>query len=221
MRPASADAELIERWFPREAVAVQITPNYEPADLGIFDIHVNGVLVHSRKCDSRVYGQPGHVFMHRDGSRQMAVWHAIEAARLSGSRVCPETRKEYTFPEYSDEFSKQYGSQTLTRYWCESMVPLPGQAVKDRLVTVVIRHSSDANAKMSKEMIQSWFNNPQLVIDTICDDSSNSNFEITVNGVLIHSRSQLRQNILHEETWDQQGLVWRAIKSVLEGNARE
>lgn len=215
MRPAIAAAELIERWFPPREVAVQIIPDYEPSNLGIFDIHVNGVLVHSRQCPVRICGQPGHMFVHNDGGRQMAIWHAIEAVRLSEKRVCPESRKEYTCAEYEDAFSKEYSNETLKTYWVESMLPSPDVSPKHRTVTVVIRHSSEINAQVSKEMIQSWFQNDQLVIDTFCDDSDDWNFEITVNGVLIHSRSQIRQKILHEETWDQQGLVWRAIKSVL------
>jgi len=188
--------------------------------LGIFDILVNGVLVHSRKCDSHDYGQPGHKLLHNNGDRQMAVWVAIEAALSSAKRVCPDTAKEYTFAEYSEAFSKEYSQQKLDGYWSHCMKPSQQTTSSDRdQATVIIRHSSGTNVKLSEDMIRSWFHSPLLAIDTISDDSSTWNFEIAVNGVLVHSRNRLYQGVLHEDEWDQQNLVWKAIRGVLDVDA--
>lgn len=41
---------------------------------------MNGVLVHSRKCDSHAYGQVGHLWLRSETARQTGVWQAIESA---------------------------------------------------------------------------------------------------------------------------------------------
>jgi len=41
---------------------------------------VNEVLVHSRRCHTRTYGVPGHLWLRDESARQNAVWHAINSA---------------------------------------------------------------------------------------------------------------------------------------------
>lgn len=72
---------MIKSWFPtatiNEIADVDIVNN-----LGIFDITVNGVLVHSRKCDTRTYGVYGHEWLRDKKERQNGVWHAINSVSV-------------------------------------------------------------------------------------------------------------------------------------------
>lgn len=155
------------------------------------------------------------MFVHNNRDRQMALWLAIESALSAEKRVCPESRNEYTFAEYSTTFSKEYSWQLLNSYWYDCMKLSRNMSSNHDQVIVIIRHSSGTDAKSSKDMITSWFQCPLLVVNTVHDDCSSWNFEITVNGVLVHSRNRLYHRVLHEDDWDQQSLVWKAIKGVL------
>lgn len=82
---------------------------------------------------------------------------------------------------------------------------------------LVIRTSSYYGAKLSTsvgEMIRGWFRSDTLLVEEIVDDSGDWNFEITVNGVLLHSRNTQGHGFPHEDL-SQQGLLWRAITDLL------
>jgi hypothetical protein len=53
-----------------------------------------------------------------------------------------------------------------------------------------------------------------LQVERLIDDSSEWNFEIMVNGVLLHSRNTQGHGFFHDD-WCQQSLVWRAIADLL------
>lgn len=147
-------------------------------NLGIFDITVNGVLVHSRRCDTRTYGVPGHLWLRDEPRRQQAVWYAIDSARAE-----------------------------------------KGQRLQGRIAHhphVVVRSSSHCgtHAARAAELIETWFRHHGLEVDTVIDDSSEWNFEVLVDGVLLHSRSTQWHGFFHDE-WYQQQLLWRAISDRL------
>lgn len=81
---------------------------------------------------------------------------------------------------------------------------------------VVIRSSSYAaeHAAGAAELLEKWFKHHGLAVETVIDDSSTWNFEILVNGVLLHSRNTLWHGFFHDE-WCQQSLLWRAISDLL------
>lgn len=58
-----------------------------------------------------------------------------------------------------------------------------------------------------------------LAVEEVVDDSSEWNFEITVNGILLHSRQSLEHGFFHDD-WSQQTLVWRAISDVLQSSVK-
>lgn len=148
-------------------------------NLGIFDITVNGVLVHSRRCDTRTYGVPGHLWLRDEPRRQQAVWYAIDSARAAGKDRKPQGRMA-----------------------CHPHV--------------VVRSSSNGakHAARAAELIETWFQHRRLEVETVIDDGSEWNFEILVDGVLLHSRSTQWHGFLHDE-WYQQSLLWRAISDQL------
>jgi len=142
-------------------------------NLGIFDITVNGVLVHSRKCDTRAYGVPGHLWLRDNPARQHAVWHAINSVgRVHGAQRGP--------PSVLIR-SSTYGAKHATRV---------------------------------AEMLGGWFPNDQIQFQIMIDDSSEWNFEILLNGVLLHSRNTQWHGFL-EGDWSQQGLLWRSLSDLL------
>jgi hypothetical protein len=53
-----------------------------------------------------------------------------------------------------------------------------------------------------------------LHVEEVVDDSSEWNFEITVNGVLLHSMRTQWHGVFHDD-WNQQCLIWRAISDLL------
>lgn len=145
-------------------------------NLGIFDITVNDVLVHSRWCEKRWYGVQGHLWLRDEPARRRAVWHAIESARAAGG----------------------------------------GRKLRGEGPRVVVR-SSGGNARLAAraaELIGTWFPHHGLKVETVVDDGSEWNFEILVDGVLLHSRSKQWHGFFHDE-WGQQSLVWRAISDLL------
>lgn len=81
---------------------------------------------------------------------------------------------------------------------------------------VVIRSSSygSEHAARAVDLIEKWFQLHGLVVETVIDDSSEWNFEILVDGVLLHSRNTLWHGFFHDE-WCQQSLLWRAISDLL------
>lgn len=180
---------MIRGWFP-DAV-VQEKANHERNDLGIFDITVNDVLVHSRKCDTRSYGVPGHLWLKDEPARQNAVWQAISSAAAS---------------HHSQESThlKQSSHQGRLR--------------------VVVRSSSDGRKHLDAvvEMITGWLScewslkslEDRLEFERVIDDSCEWNFEITVGGVLLHSRNILGHGFFCDDR-GQQNLVWRAISDIL------
>lgn len=142
--------------------------------LGVFDITVNGVLVHSRKCDSHSYGQVGHLWLRNDKARQTAVWQAVQSALLLEN------------------------------------------AFDSGPVTVRIAHCSyySKHSKHVSDMIRSWFPRAGLHVYAMVDDSSRWNFEVSVNGVVLHSMLSQGHGFFHDD-WDQQCLIWKAIKGLL------
>lgn len=174
---------MIQGWFP--TAIVQETGNYEHKDLGIFDITVNDVLVHSRKCDTRSYGVPGHLWLKDTPARQNAVWQAISSAAAS------------------------HDSQEATQL---------KQNSHQRRLRVVVRSSSYGakHADAVLEMIKGWFYQDWLEVERVIDDGSEWNFEITVGGVLLHSRNTLGHGFFYDDS-SQQNLVWRAISDISSG----
>mmetsp|Transcript_78200 Transcript_78200/g.203834 ORF Transcript_78200/g.203834 Transcript_78200/m.203834 type:complete len:99 (+) Transcript_78200:382-678(+) len=81
---------------------------------------------------------------------------------------------------------------------------------------VVVRSSSYGAeyAARAAELIESWFQHHGLGVEAVVDDGSEWNFEILVDGVLLHSRSTQRHGFFHDE-WCQQSLLWRAISDHL------
>lgn len=63
-------------------------------------------------------------------------------------------------------------------------------------------------------MIRDWFQNCTLQIEETIDGSSDWNFEILVNGVLLHSM-KTQWHGFFDEDWKQQSLVHRAISDLL------
>lgn len=61
-------------------------------------------------------------------------------------------------------------------------------------------------------MIKDWFQH--ISVEQCIDNSCEWNFEICVNGVLLHSRNSLWHGYFCEEK-EQQCLVWRAISDLL------
>lgn len=167
-------------WFPDDANlnVVEIADYDRVNNLGVFDIHVNGVLVHSRKCDTRTYGVPGHLWLRDNRPRENAVWQALNSSLVpcNSQKVVPQGGHVNVVV-----CSSRYGA----------------------------KHSSDA-----AETIRSWFQNPMLLVSETVDDSSEWNFEIMVNGVLLHSMSTLGHGFFHDD-WNQQSLVWRAMSDLL------
>jgi predicted Rdx family selenoprotein len=156
---------------PHADITIRTIADFEI--LGIFDITVNGVLVHSRKCDSHHYGQPGHLWLRDDKDRQTAVWQAVQSA-LSSRHAC-----------------------------------------HDGCVDIHVRHST-YSAKYSEyaaELISSWFPDSVLHINDETDNSSDWNFEISINGVVLHSRATQGHGFFYDE-WNQQCLIWKAVKGV-------
>lgn len=152
-------------------------------NLGIFDIVANGVLLHSRKCETRSYGVPGHLWLRDVPARQNAVWQGITSA--------------ITLPH----------SQAL-KHAHQALVVI-------RSSTYGQTHSADV-----AKLIAGWFQTDRLCIQEVTDDSSEWNFEITVNGVLLHSRNKLGHDFFLEDA-SQQTLVWRAIVDLCMPDARD
>lgn len=168
----------MQSWFPD--VDIREIADYDQMNnLGIFDITVNGVLVHSRRCDTRTYGVPGHLWLRDEPRRQQAVWYAIDSARAADKGQRPQGRTA-------------------------------------RHPRVVVRSSSCGarHAARAAELIESWFQHRGLEVETVIDDSSEWNFEILVDRVLLHSRSTQWHGFFHDE-WCQQSLLWRAISDRL------
>jgi len=82
--------------------------------------------------------------------------------------------------------------------------------------SVIIRSSSSCakHAAHAVQMIGDWFQNCTLHIEDIIDDSSDWNFEILVNGVLLHSMNTQWHGFVHDD-WKQQSLIHRAISDLL------
>lgn len=168
---------MIQSWFPD--ADIRVIADYDSTNnLGIFDITVNDVLVHSRKCDTRTYGVSGHLWLRDEPVRQRAVWYAIDSA-------------------LTDRSQKLQGRTTCHPH-------------------VVIQSSSSnaEHAASAAELIGKWFQHQRLAVETVIDDSSAWNFEILVNGLLLHSRNTQWHGFLHDE-WSQQSLLWRAISDLL------
>jgi hypothetical protein len=164
---------------------VRETPNYDRNDLGIFDITVNDVLVHSRKCDTRSYGVPGHLWLRDEQARQNDVWQAISSAAAS------------------------HDSQDAARL---------KKHVRAGCLKVLVRSSSYGAKHLDAvvEMIRGWFHKDWLEVKGVIDDGSAWNFEITVGGVLLHSRNILGHGFFYDD-WSQQNLIWRAISDISSG----
>lgn len=177
---------MIRSWFPAARIR-EIADLDRENNLGIFDIHVNGVLLHSRKCTSRKYGVPGHLWLRDERARQSAVWHAINSIQA------PHSFKE--FPGDSQQRGKSFG---------------------EGYPSVSVRSSSyhTTHATRVVEMINGWFHDGKPHVAEILDDECQWNFEIEVNGVLLHSRSTQWHGFFHDD-WSQQHLVWRAISDLL------
>lgn len=153
-----------------------MTPDYDRVhNLGIFDITVNGVLVHSRKCSSRTYGVPGHLWLRDESARQNAVWHAINSASANSL----------------------------------------GYSMQKRSPSVSISSSTSnmEHAANAAKTIRHWFQGTSLHVEETLDDNCEWNFEIVVNGILLHSMKCLHHGVFHED-WQQQSLVWRAISDL-------
>lgn len=102
-----------------------------------------------------------------------------------------------------------------------SLDPLAWKDGSDK-TSVVIRSSSNGvqHAALVVQMIRSWFQSDRLHIEELVDDSSDWNFEIMVNGVLLHSRRTQGHGFFHDDTESyaeccQQYLVRRAISDLL------
>lgn len=82
--------------------------------------------------------------------------------------------------------------------------------------SVVVRSSSYCaqHAARAAKLIETWFRCNGLEVGTVIDDSSEWNFEIVVDSVLLHSRSTQWHGFFHDE-WGQQSLLWRAISDLL------
>jgi hypothetical protein len=101
-------------------------------------------------------------------------------------------------------------------------ISLEPVACSSRSPIVVVVCSSSFGSEYATETVQtirSWFQSSRLNVKEAIDDSSKWNFEITVNGILLHSRNLLGHGFFHDE-WSQQTLVWRAISDLLEGSGR-
>jgi len=135
---------------------------------------VNGVLVHSRHCDSHPYGVPGHLWLRNNKPRENAVWQALQSALQSV------------------------------------------KALDVKSATVVIQHASYSTLQSNcvAETISSWFPHCPLRVHQVLDDSNDWNFEITVNGVLLHSMKSQGHGFFKDE-WDQQCLVWKAVQGIV------
>lgn len=83
-------------------------------------------------------------------------------------------------------------------------------------VMVNITHCSyfAKHSKQVADMISGWFPSAGLHVYALVDDSSRWNFEISVNGVVLHSKKTQGHAFFHDD-WDQQCLVWKAIKRLL------
>lgn len=81
---------------------------------------------------------------------------------------------------------------------------------------VVVKTSNYAATQAASvaAMIRAWFQTHRVVVEEIVDDGSSWNFDISVNGVLLHSRSTQGHGFFHDD-WSQQCLVWRAISDLL------
>lgn len=91
--------------------------------------------------------------------------------------------------------------------------------LSDGSIEVSIRHSAYAtkHAKYTAVMLSSWFpDTPLLRVSDVYDDSSDWNFEISINGVIVHSRDVQWHGFLHDD-WNQQRLIWNAINGVVKG----
>lgn len=83
-------------------------------------------------------------------------------------------------------------------------------------VRVIVRSSSYGLSHMEHAvgLIQLWFKNGQVLVEGVLDNTSEWNFEISVNGVLLHSRSTQGHGFFHDD-WSQKCLVWRAVTDLL------
>lgn len=146
--------------------------------------------MHSRHCSTRVDGVPGHMWLRGETARQNAVWQAIKSALTLGASSELSARKDSSGDEHMRDV-KGYPR--------------------------VVLRSSNSNAKQTgraAQMIRGWFQDHSLQVKEVIDDSSEWNFEILVNGVLLHSRSSQWQGFFHDD-WSQQSLVWRAISDLV------
>jgi len=82
--------------------------------------------------------------------------------------------------------------------------------------SVVICSSSNGlkHATCAAQMIRNWFPNDMFSVEELIDDSSEWNFEIMVNGVLLHSMKTQWHGFLHDNE-HQQSLVRRAVADLL------
>eukprot|EP00929_Paragymnodinium_shiwhaense_P010157 TRINITY_DN114668_c0_g1_i1.p2 TRINITY_DN114668_c0_g1~~TRINITY_DN114668_c0_g1_i1.p2 ORF type:complete len:101 (+),score=15.91 TRINITY_DN114668_c0_g1_i1:417-719(+) len=82
--------------------------------------------------------------------------------------------------------------------------------------SVVVRSSDYGAQHLARvlEMIRGWSQDDRLHVEGLVDNSSEWNFEIEVNGVLLHSRNTLGHSFFHDD-WCQQSLVWRAVSDLL------
>jgi len=86
---------------------------------------------------------------------------------------------------------------------------------------VAVRSSSYGGKHLDSvvDMIRGWFYQDWLEVEGVIDESSEWNFEITVGGVLLHSRNTLGHSFFYDD-WSQQNLVWRAISDISHGSMR-
>lgn len=170
----------MKSWFPSADIR-EIADHDRVNNLGIFDITVNGVLIHSRKCDTRTYGVLGHLWLRDEPTRQNAVWHALDSV------------------------------QNPVKY---SLNPLSASSA-DKVHVVILSSSRNVHAAaQTAATFREYFQDANLQVEERFDDGSDWNFEIFVNGVLLHSMSrQWHRHPLDDPK--QHSLLQRAISDLL------
>lgn len=165
--------------------------------LGIFDILVNGVLVHSRKCDTHVYGVHRQQWLRDSCERKNAVWYAIKSLR----------------PEVGSTCSSNVCTTDDSKTHCQAV---PHGGLEREQARVVVRHSQwyGHQAELSVQLLKEWFPTHSVDVRQREGTESDEPFSIAVNGVLLHSRQLMGHGFFHNE-WEQQDLVWKAVKGFL------
>lgn len=172
--------------------------------MGIFDITVNGVLVHSRKCDTHVYGVHRQQWLRDSWERKNAVWYAIDSIYSSSRKAGPKAGNACSDRELLD----------TSRIRCTDDGNIDREPA---IVTVQHSHWYGHQAKRSAQSLRGWFPSHSVEVLECVDTNSEDHFSIAVNGVLLHSRQFLGHDFFSDE-WEQQDLVWKAVKGLLESD---